>query len=155
MLHDELPKQIRPEAICKTAPPEGTRLSGKILLRELPNISEEFADQGETPVCITLIFSRDSEGYCCIEGGISVEVWRKCQRCLEPVQERVETSICVSPVANYNEAGQLPPQYEPLLVHKGSITMAEWIAEELHLALPFVPRHSTECVSYNDNQDER
>lgn len=146
MLHNELPAQIQPEVLCQTAPIEGMRLSGKILLRQLANLSDEFKGQEDTPVSVSLIFSKDKEGYCCIDGEISVELQRQCQRCLQPMAQKIQSAICVSPVVNDKAATQLPPQYEPLLVNKGSISVAEWIAEELHLALPFVPRHDIQCV---------
>lgn len=151
MLHKELPTQIKPEMLCKNAPAQGTCISGKILLGQLPNLPEEFKGQEQTPLFVTLTFNQDSEGHPYIEGGLSVELTRNCQRCLQPMLQRIESPICVSPVANYNDAALLPPQYEPLLVKKGTISVAEWIAEELYLALPFVPRHDKECVGYDTN----
>lgn len=148
MLHKKLPTHIQVEQLCKTAPLEGTCLSGIIKISELIGLISEFADQGDTPVTISLLFSLDEDGLCCVKGEITVDLQLICQRCLQPMQQTIQSSVLVSPVSSNAAAAKLPSQYEPLLVTNGEVRLAEWIAEELHLALPLVPRHETQCVSY-------
>ena len=152
MLHKKLPTHIRAEQLCRNAKPEGDTLSGIIYVRELGNFSE-FAEQGDTPITLSLTFSMDDEGFCCIRGEMEVVIKLTCQRCLQPLQQAIKATILVSPVVSYAVAEHLPVHYEPLLMHNGEIMLTEWIAEELHLALPFVPLHETQCVSYINNKN--
>lgn len=153
MLSDELPTRINPEQICRSAPVGGARLIGKMKLSNLDNVAKEFATQVSTEVFVSLLFSVDVEEICCIQGEIAVEIEQRCQRCLQPMKQSVNAKFQVSPVANDGEAKHLPSCYEPLLVHEGEIALTEWIAEELHLALPLVPRHDYQCVSYENQID--
>jgi uncharacterized protein len=60
--------------------------------------------------------------------------------------------IKVSPVKSLEQAKALPKDYEPLLVDEaGDIMLNEWIAEEIQLALPLVPRHDPPCKIETDD----
>ncbi len=60
----------------------------------------------------------------------------------------------VSPVKSDKQAEQLPERYEPLLMSDGEINVSEWIAEEIHLALPLAPCHEPPCVSFSNDEGE-
>jgi uncharacterized protein len=145
MLLNELPERIQPAKLCKSAPPGGTRLAGQIFLSKLNNLSEELKAQKTQLVSVVMNFSVDKAGYCCITGEWEVDLTFICQRCLEPMTEHIRTPILVSPVESDQQAKDLPPEYEPLLVAEGEIHLSEWIAEELYLALPLAPCHRTKC----------
>jgi uncharacterized protein len=145
MLHNKLPSIIQPERMCREAPLEGTKLNGQIRLCDLPNLSKDILSPKETLLTVELIFSIDNEGLCSIKGEISTDVELICQRCLKPMIYPIRAEISVSPVVSDQQAEQLNVQYEPLLTNQGEISMAEWIAEELHLALPLAPRHDPSC----------
>lgn len=153
MLLNELPKYIQPVKLCRTAPLKGTQLSGDISLCNLNDLNQELKSQKNAIVSVSLNFSTDGEGICCIKGDLAVNLSLICQRCLQPMDYFLESSFQVSPVASDQEAQHLPSRYEPLLTHDGEISLAEWIAEEIHLALPLAPRHEPSCVSY-DTKDE-
>lgn len=142
MSPNKLPKFIQPVRLCRQAPAEGVPLSGEILISELSDICDELKGSSTTPVKVALTFRVDEEGYCYISGQIAADVPLTCQRCLQPMRLPLQSAIMVSPVASYEEAKRLPERYEPLLMTEGEVTLAEWIAEELHLALPLVPRHA-------------
>ena len=146
MLSNELPAYIDPEKLCRNAPPQGTDMAGLIYIRKLSNLNPELKAQGATPISVTMNFSVDEEGYCRIKGELNVALKMNCQRCLELMTEMVNGTFLVSPVVSDVQAGQLPDRYEPLIMRNGEVDLAEWIAEELHLALPFVPRHDADCV---------
>ncbi len=150
MLINELPKIINPKELCRKAPPGGNKLIGKISLGEIPHLPKELKEQHETPVTMSLVFSTDEGGLCCIEGELSTDIEVICQRCLQPMTYPIRAPILVSPVANDKQAELLPERFEPLLAPEGEITLAEWIAEELHLALPLAPLHEPPCMSYDD-----
>lgn len=146
MLLKELPLHLHPEKLCRTAPPGGKRLDGKILLSNLKNLNSELRKQEGKEVTVSLVFSVDQQGYCCVEGEISVELSLICQRCMQPMTQTVSSSIVVSPVVSDAQAKQLPARYEPLLMNEGEVALEDWIAEELLLALPLVPRHEAPCL---------
>ncbi len=154
MLLNKLPATLNPQKLCQSAPVGGSTLSGKIPLGNLPNLEEELKAQKATEVTVSLVFSMDSEGYCCIAGELVVDLVMICQRCMQPMDLPLRANFLVSPVVSDAQAQQLPARYEPLLVTDGEIVVAQWIAEELYLALPFVPRHDTECVSHDTYKDK-
>jgi uncharacterized protein len=154
MLLNELPLQIEPEKLCRDAPPEGRKLSGQILLSKLTNLAKELKAQKDKVVTVSLVFSIDNVGLCSIVGDMAVDLELICQRCLQPMLYQLCTEVRVSPVVSDTQAEHLPAHYEPLLVTNGEITLAEWIAEELHLALPLAPRHEPPCVSFSAKDEK-
>lgn len=148
MLPDKLPLTIKPEQLCKTAPVEGYLLAGELFFSELNSFSAELPQSSDARVRIALTFMQDENGLCCVRGELSANLSMTCQRCLKPMVVPVDAQILVSPVISDLQASQLPDYYEPLMVAEGEIRLAEWIAEELHLALPFVPLHDTPCMSH-------
>ena len=153
MLLKELPEHISPEKICRAAPSQGTVMQGKIMLSKMSNLTEELRAQKLAFATVSLTFAVDKAGICSITGEMTVDLTLICQRCLQPMMQTITAVISVSPVSSDEQAKHLPARYEPLLVQNGEITFAEWIAEELHLALPLVPRHDPPCVSYGKNQE--
>lgn len=145
---NKLPSTFKPDSLCKKAASTGTVYSGEMPVASILNLSNELKKHGLTPVSYTLRFYVDSEGYPVIEGEMVGDFELVCQRCLEPMKLTVKAEILVSPVASDAQAKQLPERYEPLLMTEGELNFAEWIAEELHLALPLVPRHKEVCISH-------
>jgi uncharacterized protein len=154
MLLNKLPATLNPQKLCQSAPIGGSPLSGKILIGNLPNLDEQLKTQGATEVAVSIVFSMDSEGYCSVAGELAVDLVMICQRCMQPMDLPLRANFLVSPVVSDVQAQQLPARYEPLLVTDGEIVVAQWIAEELYLALPFVPRHDTDCVSHDTYNDK-
>lgn len=150
---NELPKIINPEELCLAAPPEGTKLYGQLPLGEIPNLPKELKAQHETPVTLSLVFSIDNGGLCCIAGELAVDLELICQRCLKPMIYPLRSKILVSPVSNDKQAEALPERYEPLMAPQGEITLVEWIAEELHLALPLAALHDPSCMDYGPKDE--
>ncbi|MBS0287838.1 MAG: DUF177 domain-containing protein [Proteobacteria bacterium] len=153
MLHKELPIHLAPEKLCRHAPPEGTPLVGEIKLSDLTNLSKELKAKPDTVVTVNLLFSMDADGLCAITGELSADLEVICQRCLAPMIYPLRAEISVSPVVSDSQAENLPTRYEPLWVPTGEINVAEWIAEEIHLALPLAPSHEPPCVSFDSEEE--
>lgn len=149
MLLNELPVIINPQKLCQSSPVGGLRVVGKILLSKLPNLDEVLEKQATAEVSVSIVFSMDSEGYSSIAGELAVDLLLTCQRCLQPMEQPIRATFLVSPVVSDAQAERLPSRYEPLMTIDNEIVVAQWIAEELYLALPFVPRHDYECVSHD------
>lgn len=142
MLPNELPEIINPLNYCRKIRQEAT-LSGKISVSRLANFG--LAQPQDRSFDMRLTFSIDEKGFCKIEGVIQGALTLTCQRCLQAFEYQFKQPICVSPVASLDEARHLPDCYEPLLLDGEVVHLSEWVAEEIHLALPITPKHEEDC----------
>jgi uncharacterized protein len=73
----------------------------------------------------------------------------ECQRCMKPMEYALESAARVALIATEAQAGELPPDLEPMLAEGGRISIAGLITEELLLTLPIVPLHEGDeaCAS--------
>jgi uncharacterized protein len=90
-------------------------------------------------------FGKDGENYVFIQGEIETALTLECQRCLKPIEHKVKSEFCLSPVKNSSEAEALPERYDPVLAEGEKLTLLQIVEEELILSLPLVPLHETEC----------
>ncbi len=65
----------------------------------------------------------------------------QCQRCMQPMEWPVQSTVRVALLASAAEASALPEEIEPMLAPEGRISIADLVEEELLLALPIVPLH--------------
>ncbi|MBS0289434.1 MAG: DUF177 domain-containing protein [Proteobacteria bacterium] len=145
MLPNELPSHIQPEKLCRKGDGAGIAISGQIKLSNLKGLLKDLRNQPNAIVKVSLLFSMDEEGLCCVKGELQTDLQLICQRCLQAMAYHLQIAIQVSPVSSDQQAAALPHRYEPLWVPMGEISMAEWIAEEIHLALPLAPCHEPSC----------
>lgn len=153
MLLSEVPDPIPIVKLCKTAPAAGLVWQGRLPLGKITGLSEEILSKETTEVAVSLRFFVDQAGYCCVEGKLEADLGFICQRCLAPMSYPLEARFLVSPITKESQIDNLPEEYEPLWAPSQEIKLMEWIAEELNLALPLVPRHEDECVSFIANTD--
>ena len=94
---------------------------------------------------VTLSFYIDPQKLVVMKGQAQVEVELECQRCGETFRQTLECGFCYSPVANWDQADDLPEIYEPIEFNEfGEIDLLGAVEDELILALPLVPMHSSE-----------
>ncbi len=74
-----------------------------------------------------------------LTGGAALQ----CQRCMQPMEWPVQSTVRVALLASAAEAGALPEEIEPMLAPEGRISIADLVEEELLLALPIVPLHES------------
>ena len=86
--------------------------------------------------------------YPALEGAVRARAWLVCQRCLSEFQAELESPVRVAFVGRDAEAGRVPDDYDAVTAPGGRIELAEFVEDELLLALPLVPMHATpaECV---------
>jgi len=77
------------------------------------------------------------------EGSVSGSVWLVCQRCLAEFETRLESPLRIAFVDNDADAATVPEDYEAVMVDAGRLTLADFVEDELLLALPLVPMHAT------------
>ena len=90
-------------------------------------------------------FGRDSAGLATAIGTVTAVVRLQCQRCLEPMDFKVESRFSLGVVASHTEARNLPENYEPLLAEQGHLSLTELVEDEILLALPATAMHSERC----------
>lgn len=94
---------------------------------------------------VTLSFYIDPQKLVVMKGKAQVEVELECQRCGELFKQTLESEFIYSPVANWDQADVLPEIYEPIELNSfGEIDLLGTVEDELILALPLVPMHSSE-----------
>ena len=94
---------------------------------------------------VTLSFYIDPQKLVVMKGQVQVDVELDCQRCGEPFKQTLECHFMYSPVANWDQADDLPEIYEPIEFNEfGEIDLLGAVEDELILALPLVPMHSSE-----------
>lgn len=94
---------------------------------------------------VTLSFYIDPQKLVVMKGNVQVDVELECQRCNEPYKQTLECEFTYSPVANWDQADDLPEIYEPIEFNAfGEIDLIGTVEDELILALPLVPMHSSE-----------
>ena len=80
-----------------------------------------------------------------MKGKVQIDIELECQRCNEPYKQTLECEFTYSPVANWDQADDLPEIYEPIEFNEfGEIDLIGTVEDELILALPLVPMHSSE-----------
>ncbi len=93
------------------------------------------------PVVVNADFYRDEEARYVLALQVSAEVLVTCQRCLSTLEQTVTSETQLAVVWTDEQAGQLPPRYEPL-VADAEIELWEVVEDELLLALPTFSYHS-------------
>jgi uncharacterized protein len=136
MSDHSLPKTVDPLKYAD----QNKVLEGEIALELMPRLLE-IVLESEAEVKIRLEFDRDEQKLRVLKGQLSADLVLVCERCLEPVNKRVESEFALGIVLTDEQAKNLPGYYEPLLVDPESLELLEVIEEELMLSLPMFAYH--------------
>lgn len=101
-----------------------------------------------------LRFGKDAEGRAAIEGWVKVRLVMLCQRCLQPVEIKIDSSFALVLVASDAEADRLPEHLEAVVVSNGPMRILDFIEDEMLLSLPSVPKHVVPCLIIPGNSPE-
>ncbi|HAO33823.1 MAG TPA: YceD family protein [Candidatus Competibacter sp.] len=115
------------------------RLDGELALAALPRLGA--LNRAEGAVEIALATGVDERGVRFIRGQLKAQVELVCQRCLGPLPLRLAVPVSLGLIRAEAEAAGLPEAYDPLLVADEGARVADWVEDELLLALPQIPRH--------------
>lgn len=123
---------------------QGARLVGELPVSALKRASDLLvSDEGS--ISAVLDFGRDEENRRVIRGELKARVWVTCQRCLEPMEEYVESRFELAIVSDDDSARQVPSHYEPLETGPGGgIKVRELVEDEFLLAMAPFPMHVEE-----------
>lgn len=144
MLHDKLPKIVKPRKLCHLGAQQEVKLVGYLLLENLGKLNDKIKSP-QSQVYLELRFGLDESGYCQIRVQGRMQLEYVCQRCLQALEETLSFDSLLSPVAGDNEAKALPPNFEPLIAVDDEVDLQHWVQEEILLGVPIVPRHDFAC----------
>lgn len=100
----------------------------------------------ESEVRLDLIFTREDR-HSVIHGRIEATLILECQCCLDPMEWPVACELRLGIVSSLDESARLPDSLEPfLLTGDPMVSVSDLIEDELLLAIPSIPQHSS-CVS--------
>ena len=66
----------------------------------------------------------------------------QCQRCLEPMEERVSRSVSFALVGGDSIPAGIPEDHEPVELSGDRFQPAGFVEDELIMSLPLIPRHA-------------
>ncbi len=81
----------------------------------------------------------------CLDGYVQAELELRCERCLGPVKQHIESGFRFGLISSADEADLLPKEFEPLLASDAEQSLLELVEDELLLSLPIVARHDEAC----------
>lgn len=148
MSNAQLPKKIDPRKLAE----RGVRIEGEVELKRLPRLLSMLVDdQGK--VQVDLQFDNDELRIRTIQGNAVSTVNMTCQRCLEPVEIKVEAKFNLAVAPDEERAKTLPRYYDPLIVEGEELELLSMVEEELIITLPIVPFHD-DCSIQTSFGDE-
>jgi uncharacterized protein len=110
--------------------------------------------QTEGSANVTLKLCSDDEGYRTIKGRIAAQAALQCQRCLGPVELKLDVPVMLAMVWAEKEIPSLPSRYDGIVVGADPSDLYELVEEEVLLALPLVAAHEPgSCPSYPETPD--
>lgn len=125
---------------------EGKVLQGHFQISQFERLSSAVLE-GNSDIEFVLNFSKDSEQQIVIiKGEVQVILSMRCQRCLEPVQVDIHSSVGLGVVSTEDKVADLPINLEPVITSNTTLSLPELIEDEVLLALPVAPVHDeTDC----------
>jgi len=126
---------------------EGRRLGGKLSVEVLPRLAEAIRPGSEVAF--------EARGFVTVKGhsalhlDVSATVQLPCQRCLEPLEQRLESrrDIVLVPGADEFSPPDDEAETEDIIPEVARLDLRELVEDELLLALPLAPHHEDGACS--------
>lgn len=145
MFDERLPVHIDPLRMAEA----GRLLDGGYSLDDMDRLHDVLLDRNGN-VAVSLEFGIDAEGIRYMKGRLQTVLTLECQRCLQAMQQAIDTQFALGLVRSNEAAERLPSHYEPLLLESDSLFLRDVIEDELLLALPLVAMHEeSQCIDVN------
>ena len=129
------------------------RLQAQLVSTELPRFVG-CVDKVASKAQVELEFRQHNLAVCHVLGHLQAEVWQACQRCLEPVRLKIETTLDMCIVPNDAAAKALPAGIDPFILDGQQVSLADLIEDALIMALPIAPKHDGCQLTYTIGDDE-
>lgn len=121
-------------------------ITAELPLARLQRLAGQLAsDQGA--VAVDLRFERDEEGRRVLSGTLGATVKVACQRCLQPMDLDLESSLRLFVVDTEDELQELRDDQDGVVMPEdGNLDVQALVEDELLLSLPMIPMHEdTAC----------
>ena len=119
-------------------------ISGILPISRFSRFCELLADNSGN-LHVTLQFHLDDSHRRVIDGEIDALVSVTCQRCLEPAEIQLTETFKLGIVETESHIARLPADIDPWMVTEPKLVIAEFLEEQLILAMPIVSYHSEGC----------
>ena len=117
------------------------QIAGEIEFKRLTRFRDLLNSQ-QGSVRVELKFGQHAAGYTTVRLEYAASFELQCQRCLEPVGDRVARQMSFALVAGGSGANGLPEGYEPIGLSGDRFQPAAFVEHELIMSLPLIPRHA-------------
>ena len=124
----------------------GGTLTGEISLSRFPRLCEMLvSDDGSAEA--SLVFGY-SAGYASVKGRIMADLKVECQRCLQPMDIRIDSRFKFAFVHDGDEFDMIPAEFEPYIIEGEEQSVIDILEDELLLSVPMVPVHDEPCSEF-------
>jgi uncharacterized protein len=136
----------------------GSTLSGEVSISRFPRLSEMLVSDDGSAMA-SLVFGY-SAGYASVKGSITADLKVECQRCLQPMDLKVDSRFKFAFVHDEDEFDLIPDEFEPYIIEGDEQSVIDILEDELLLSVPMVPVHDERCSEFmsvheQDKQAER
>lgn len=126
---------------------EGATVTRRYALREFPRLADAVAGTGGDAKAQFRFLQATPQLAGCeleVQAGASL----RCERCLEPYQETLQSRTRLAFMVEGRQAGSVPAGFDELAVPQGRVSLRELVEDELLLSLPLVAKHGegTACA---------
>jgi len=121
---------------------EGRQLKGTLGLEALPRLAEA-VEAGSEDVVYEVRGYLTAKGHAALHLSVRASVGLSCQRCLEPLEQRLESQrdIVLVPGADQFAQPDDEAELEDIIPEVARLDVRELVEDELLLALPLAPHH--------------
>lgn len=94
----------------------------------------------------------DQDSFVFLNGKVQTVISLACQRCMKPMEHKIEIEFHLSPIQDSKQERELPERYEAVLMEQNKLSITRLLEDELILNLPIAPLHEGECSPIYDKQ---
>lgn len=117
------------------------RIAGEIEFERLTRFSE-LVHSEHGSVRVGFGFGQQTAGYTTVRLEYDASFELQCQRCLEPMEERVAREASFVIVGGDSIPAGIPEDHEPVELSGDRFQPAGFVEDELIMSLPLIPRHA-------------
>jgi uncharacterized protein len=137
MAISDFPRRVDPYKLAD----QHATLSGGVEFGSMPRVIEMLGDK-VNQVAVKMTFSRDEKYRCVIEGQLETRAEVTCERCLNPMDQTIQSDFTLCVVPSDEAARDIPREYDPLIVTEQFVDVVDIVEDEILLALPMFSYHA-------------